>query len=479
MYTYESIKELAKSEGLTVADLCALAPKNDPFYVGRPAEQIAAQWFSDLWRRFGFSTGVHLRRMHYRIVSHKGGIARPDGRTYENTEPAWDFLNEAGKWARYLQLVPATAFVDKRNPEAIINAYWKQPGDYGYRDPNPTIELYNSWDDDAYSLPSLPELPALPYNLPDRPDFEVNGYSSIQQPYHIEVWAEKTTMNDVLIPLCRRYGVNLITGAGELSITAVVEFMKRVEAADRPARILYISDFDPAGLGMPISVARKIEYFQRNEGYEALDIRLHPCVLTADQVTHYSLPRIPVKDSDNRKANFEAAHGEGQVELDALEALYPGELRRIVDRFIRQYFDVSLFDRANTVKQQLIDDLNGRRLAVLDEFGPEWSEIWGEYDELKEDFEATRNRFAALIEDFQPQIDRHSETLSAIKEKGRELFNQLLERLEEERQAVDLDTYALPEANLPEESDYLLYDSRRDYLDQLQTYKAYRNGNGH
>ena len=43
----------------------------------------------------------------------------------------------------------------------------------------------------------------------------------ILQRYHIEIWAEKTTMNDVLLPLCQRYGVNLITGAGEQSLTSV------------------------------------------------------------------------------------------------------------------------------------------------------------------------------------------------------------------------------------------------------------------
>jgi hypothetical protein len=38
-------------------------------------------------------------------------------------------------------------------------------------------------------------------------------------------------------------------------------------------RILYISDFDPAGAHMPVSVARKIEYLLRRDGHD-LDIRL-------------------------------------------------------------------------------------------------------------------------------------------------------------------------------------------------------------
>lgn len=44
MITYETIKQLAKDSGVSIADLCALNPKNDPFYTGRPAEVVAAEW---------------------------------------------------------------------------------------------------------------------------------------------------------------------------------------------------------------------------------------------------------------------------------------------------------------------------------------------------------------------------------------------------------------------------------------------------
>jgi len=349
MINYDTIKATAKEHGLRVADLCALAPKNDPFYTGRPSEIKAATWFADLFQQFQYGTGVHLRRIHYRIVSQKRPIPRPDGQPYQNTEKDWNYLNEASKWARYLNLVPPDNFVDRRNPEAIIYAKWPKPNDFIYDDPTPRYSVNDTYDENLntfYDLPDLPTLPDLPARLPVEPFFEVRGYAGIQQAYHVEVWCEKTTMNDVLQPLCLTYNVNLITGAGEMSITSCLEFLKRVENAERPARILYISDFDPAGLGMPISVARKIEYFQRNEGYGDLDIRLQPICLTSEQVADYDLPRVPVKDSDLRKANFEATHGRGQVELDALESLHPGTLRRLVTGQIRRYYDPTLRSRA-------------------------------------------------------------------------------------------------------------------------------------
>jgi hypothetical protein len=83
--------------------------------------------------------------------------------------------------------------------------------------------------------------------------------------------------------------------------------------------VIYISDFDPAGNGMPVSVARKIEHILRRDGHDDLDIRIDPLVLTAEQVERYRLPRIPIKETDARKRHFEARFGTGAVELDALE----------------------------------------------------------------------------------------------------------------------------------------------------------------
>jgi hypothetical protein len=66
-----------------------------------------------------------------------------------------------------------------------------------------------------------PVVPEVERALPDFPDPPQYGPVRLAraQRYHVEVVCEKSTMNDVLIPLCERYGMNLQTGAGELSIT--------------------------------------------------------------------------------------------------------------------------------------------------------------------------------------------------------------------------------------------------------------------
>ncbi len=62
-------------------------------------------------------------------------LARANGRPYENTERDWSYLTSVSKWARYLDFVPAGAFVDRRNPAAIINAQWQAD------DPTPSWKI--------------------------------------------------------------------------------------------------------------------------------------------------------------------------------------------------------------------------------------------------------------------------------------------------------------------------------------------------
>ena len=66
--------------------------------------------------------------------------------------------------------------------------------------------------------------------------------------------------------------------------------------------MFYVSDFDPSGKQMPVSVARKMEFFGQQEGLA--DIKLMPIALTYEQVQQYSLPGVPTKPLDSRAAGF-------------------------------------------------------------------------------------------------------------------------------------------------------------------------------
>ena len=205
-------------------------------------------------------------------------------------------------------------------------------------------------------------------------------------------------MNDVLIPLCKRYGANLQTGVGELSIKATLAMVRRLEASGKPARILYVSDFDLAGQSMPVAVARKAEFFIRNEGL-GIDMRLFPVVLTAEQVRQFDLPRTPIKETERRRGSFEHQHGTGAVELDALEALYPGELDRLLSGYIEQYYDTSLSWRVRDARMVLRDQLDFQRHAIINRHAADIAELEQTHAALRADFAARMESYSRRLGD--------------------------------------------------------------------------------
>ena len=428
---YEQIKQLARQTGQRVTDLIPLAPQNDPFYTGTPGDWALGQWFADLWQAFQYTSRVHIRRVHYQIVSQHPPIAMPNGLPYENTETCWNVLNQASKAARYLQLVDPAAFNDRRNPDPIVYA--------SHEVPEPEVRVRGRlW---ASQL-QLPDFPDLPY-------YSVSGYEALQA-YHLELWCEKSTMNDVLEPLCQHYGMNLQTGLGELSITATLALAHRLQAAGKPARIFYVSDFDPAGQSMPVSVSRKVEYFVRTLGLE-VDVRVFPVILTVEQVQAYQLPRTPIKDTERRRVGFEDRYGEGAVELDALEALYPGELQAVLEQCIQCYYDTSLPARVRHAEAGLEHDLNHI-----------WQQVVSRY---AQDVEGLRSEYEQLRQEYAGRMAGYSERLQALWQAIQGELNLSIPHL---------GYYPLPMAAPAGEVGDGLYNSARDYLEQIEAYKQFQ-----
>ena len=173
--------------------------------------------------------------------------------------------------------------------------------------------------------------------MPPLPSIEVGGFR-VRQDFILEVWIEKSTQNDWLVPLCERRGVNLVVGIGEQSETRSRELAVRSAECGLPVRVIYISDFDPGGRSMPKAVARKAEFTIHKFGLD-VDLQLIPLALTPEQCRAYKLPRTPIKETERRKDKFEQTFGVGATELDALEALHPGELARLLNAELDNFLD--------------------------------------------------------------------------------------------------------------------------------------------
>jgi hypothetical protein len=390
---YDGINALAAKLDRPPRSLIALAPDNDPFFI-RPGRRAAAEWFADLWAQLGAGAGMHVRRFHYLLISQETVVEMIDGRRYENTQNCWSHLVQASRDARFLKLVPAEHFVDRRNDDPIIHVE-----DVADSDAQIGVEFDEPWvGEDA--VPSVQfeatDMPSAPFLHLEPP--------TLSQPYHIEIWCEKTAVNSVLEPLAQSYRCNLITGSGELSATACVNVVERAQAGGRPVRILYISDFDPAGRSMPVAVARKIEFELRSRKLD-LDLQVRPIALTHEQCTRYRLPRTPIKETERRAAGFESRFGEGATELDALEALRPGQLRRIVKREIERYHDAGLNERIRATAAEVQDEIADIEAEIeaehrdeLDALESAWAEITAEGEALAAEMEEQRERLQAKID---------------------------------------------------------------------------------
>lgn len=416
IFTYETIKKLAKETGRRPEELIVLTEGNDPFYCGKKADVIKAEWFQKLWHATGYLK-AHLRKVHYWAISPKTKIKLPstistkskitkkkiflDTYVHDENGRCWAFLQEASKYARYLGLVPFDAIDDAKNPEPHINTYYFS-------------------DYPSYSI-DIPEL--------NNPTIDIHGLTGTQlQPYHLEVWCEKSTMDNVLLPICEKYHTNLVTFTGETTISRVInDLIRRIDESGRkPTRIFYISDFDPAGNSMPCAAARKLEWFLRNNTNGEYDVRLNPIALTEVQVERYNLPRMPIEKDIRRAGNFEKAFGEGACELDALEVIYPGKLAEIVDETLSEYYDQDIADESEQNERDLEAGLESQIEEITSKYQSQIKALEKMYEEI-ENIEEDVNGYVTAPSDFKA-----------------------------------------------EESNDWLFDSKREYMEQLKYYKKHK-----
>jgi hypothetical protein len=180
------------------------------------------------------------------------------------------------------------------------------------------------------------------------PEYETEGY----QTYHMEVWCEKGSMGFIIDPICRRMGATYQPLVGQASVEKVNLLAKRAAKAaeaGKKVRIWYIADWDRYGWSMVTAVARKLEFMLIDAGIDA-DVKLTRLALNEDQIDKWNLPKAP-------------KGGEAVVELDALEAIYPGELSNVIREALLPYMD---FERPEIVRQEN-DRIRSKLREILEE----------------------------------------------------------------------------------------------------------------
>jgi hypothetical protein len=178
--------------------------------------------------------------------------------------------------------------------------------------------------------------------------------------------------------------------------------------------------------------------------------------VTAEQAQ--GLPRVPIKASDLRRANFEALHGQGAVELDALEVVRPGEFEQLVREALEPYVDQDIADTLRE-KEDEADDL------VAQEWDDAVADLQDEIATIGEEAKAIAEKYRERVESLQAELYTELEPLRTRIE-PREALTKAYEELDPE-----LPERPEPELEEPDEEDWL-FDSNREYLEQLEYCKA-------
>jgi len=418
-------------------DVLCLDPNNDPFYQGHPTQWAEAKWFTKAWARClqnDRTRKLNVRRVYYFLGSlrnYKKLNGKPM-RLFNNAD--WDWLQACSKSARVLGTVELDEFKDKRNRQ-IGELDWRRGASVprviegNLRCDLPRLQFNASALGVAWNINN-----AFPVG------YDPNEY--VDREYYLEVWPEKSTPDDILAPLCAELRVPYLPLIGYQSVTGVIALLKRIAEIGKPARLLYVSDYDRAGRNMPCQVARWIEFYWPKIAPGA-DIKVIPIVLTAEQIAEYKLPQSP----------------DGKVELDALEAIVPGELQKIVRRAVSKY--VQPLDR------QLAEVEREAQRKVREE----WDQVMAPH---RRNLAALQRRVRAVTRNYQEQAEQLANDLN--KRLGRDLqsFQKPLRQLRSGVAAVAFDPELppRPRQNLgdPDEAD-ALFDNSRDYFTQLAYYK--------
>ena len=456
--TLADILEIARRDlGMTLGDLTVLSGWNDPYRVATPGRMRDAEWFAEHWTG---SDARHLRGFHYTLI---GNATKPDGAPYTGANKDWRWLKSASAAARWLELVPFDALDDRRASDPAI-----------YRAERTETALSAGVGATFDAEPPLIE-------VAEGDTGEINIYPALsgmeaEQPYILAIFGEKSSLASEALPVAREFAADVYLETGEQSITHAYHLAERAAADGRPLALFCITDCDPSGHQMTISIARKMQAL-RDLQFPKLDVDVIHVGLTPDQVREFGLPSSPLSDNEKRAGRWTELMGVEQTEVDSLLALHPGALAQMLRDAIEPYFDPTLDERVSLVGRAW------RRVAsaAINEA------IGGDPDLAARlaEIEARAEDIRQKIETLDAETSRVAVETERINAEGDDIRSEAAVvnvDLAALAGAIDLDPPDLPEADLPDRptnGPNLVLSSAWDWVEatrRMKARKAYENG---
>ncbi len=212
-------------------------------------------------------------------------------------------------------------------------------------------------------------VPYIPYSVKDIQDALQDTLDQYRldrqdgQDNIVELWTEKDALSGILKRTTEKYHIRLVVNKGYTSSSAIYEAYQRVETNYRHNKksiILYFGDHDPSGLDMIRDIRERLSMMLIN-GDSMLDesdvqeyLKIVPIGLTMEQIKKYKLPPNPTKFTDKRSKKYIEKFGKICWEVDALK---PQVLTSIVEKSIKEYIDIEMYEEMVSKESDDIEKL--------------------------------------------------------------------------------------------------------------------------
>lgn len=169
-----------------------------------------------------------------------------------------------------------------------------------------------------------------------------------QSECYCEVWTESRSLAGVIEDDCHELAVSLYPAGGFSSITLAYQSAEGINHASqgRPVVVLYIGDYDPAGVLIDQSIEREL----RQHLDPGVQLEFRRIGITPEQIVQYDLPTKPRKQSDKRSLHIQETveaeampasimRGNLRVEIESLLPERALAVARVEEDSARDYFD--------------------------------------------------------------------------------------------------------------------------------------------
>lgn len=174
-------------------------------------------------------------------------------------------------------------------------------------------------------------------------------------PYYVEVWCESRSIAGVIESDCRELAVSLYPAGGFSSITlayqAAENIAEETNHGEKPCVIVYIGDYDPAGVLIDVSIERELRAHLDPD----INLDFQRLAITEEQIAEFGLPTKPRKLTDRR-----ATHIRETVEAEAMPA---STLRSLLRLRIESYMPAGALAIAKVAERSEREHLE--RMAQL------------------------------------------------------------------------------------------------------------------